>query len=119
MSTAGARQASQRARRAKRNERKAPPSFYWWPITPAKIRHAANQIAQAVRPEKIILFGSFAYGKPTPDSDVDLLIIMNSDLRPQFARLSRSRYWAYPPVSGAAHTLRDRHSLSRPGGYGQ
>lgn len=35
-----------------------------------------------MRPEKIILFGSFAYGKPTPDSDVDLLIIMNSDLRP-------------------------------------
>jgi predicted nucleotidyltransferase len=82
MSTAGARRASQQARRAKRNGRKAPPSFYWWPITPTKIRRAANQIAQAVRPEKIILFGSFAYGEPTPDSDVDLLIIMNSDLRP-------------------------------------
>jgi predicted nucleotidyltransferase len=33
----------------------------------------------AVHPEKIILFGSFAYGKPTPDSDVDLLVIMESD----------------------------------------
>lgn len=27
------------------------------------------------RPEKIILFGSYAYGRPGPDSDVDLLIV--------------------------------------------
>jgi predicted nucleotidyltransferase len=59
-----------------------PRSFYWWPITQAKIRKAARKIAEAVHPEKIILFGSFAYGKPTPDSDVDLLVIMESDLRP-------------------------------------
>ncbi|HET7089984.1 MAG TPA: nucleotidyltransferase domain-containing protein [Anaerolineae bacterium] len=82
MSTAGARRASQQARRAKRNGRKAPPSFYWWPITDAKIRRAAQRIVAAVHPEKIILFGSFAYGKPTPDSDVDLLVIMESNLRP-------------------------------------
>ncbi len=31
------------------------------------------------RPEKIILFGSHAYGKPTADSDVDLLVIMEID----------------------------------------
>ncbi len=60
----------------------APPSFYWWPITPAKIRRAARKIADAVQPERIVLFGSFAYGNPTPDSDVDLLVIMESDLRP-------------------------------------
>ena len=61
---------------------KVPSSFYWWPIPGAKIRKAAQKIADAVRPEKIILFGSFAYGKPTPDSDVDLLVIMQSDLGP-------------------------------------
>ena len=27
--------------------------------------------------EKIILFGSYAYGKPTADSDIDLLVVMN------------------------------------------
>ena len=27
-------------------------------------------------PEKVILFGSHAYGRPTPDSDVDLLVVM-------------------------------------------
>ena len=36
----------------------------------------AGQIAKQFNPEKIILFGSYAYGKPTEDSDVDILVIM-------------------------------------------
>ena len=59
-----------------------PSSYYWWPITRSKIKQAALKIAKEIEPEKIILFGSFAYGKPTPDSDVDLLVIMESDERP-------------------------------------
>jgi predicted nucleotidyltransferase len=39
-------------------------------------------IVQQFRPEKIILFGSYAWGTPRPDSDVDLLVIMESDKRP-------------------------------------
>ena len=30
-------------------------------------------------PEQIVLFGSYAYGRPTPDSDVDLLVVMDTD----------------------------------------
>jgi len=40
------------------------------------IKRVCAQIAQGFRPQRIILFGSHAYGKPTPDSDVDLLVIM-------------------------------------------
>ena len=40
---------------------------------------AIKRIAETLHPEKIILFGSYAYGKPTPDSDVDLLVIMPSE----------------------------------------
>src|SRR5215471_9437413 len=36
----------------------------------------ATSIAQRFDPEKIILFGSYAYGHPDPDSDVDVLVIM-------------------------------------------
>ena len=43
----------------------------------AKIRSFCNAVAKQFRPQKIILFGSYAYGKPTPDSDVDLLVVMN------------------------------------------
>jgi predicted nucleotidyltransferase len=40
------------------------------------IRRYARRIAERFQPDKIILFGSYAYGKPTPDSDVDLLVVM-------------------------------------------
>jgi len=39
---------------------------------------AVQRIAQALQPEKIILFGSYAYGTPTPDSDVDLFVVMET-----------------------------------------
>ena len=38
---------------------------------------AVERIAHKLNPLKIILFGSYAYGTPTPDSDVDLLVVMN------------------------------------------
>ena len=36
----------------------------------------ARQIAERFHPDKIILFGSYAYGQPHAESDVDLLVIM-------------------------------------------
>jgi predicted nucleotidyltransferase len=49
---------------------------------------AIQRIVTELDPEKIILFGSYAYGDPTPDSDVDLLIIMETD------KSSKDRSWA-------------------------
>src|SRR5712692_8385820 len=40
------------------------------------IRRYARQIAKRFQPDKIILFGSHAYGTPHADSDVDILVIM-------------------------------------------
>lgn len=42
------------------------------------IRALAKHIAKEFQPEEIILFGSHAYGKPMPWSDVDLLIVMDT-----------------------------------------
>lgn len=39
----------------------------------------AKAIAENFHPEKIILFGSYAFGTPTPDSDLDFLVVMESD----------------------------------------
>ena len=36
----------------------------------------ARDVARQFKPQKIILFGSYAYGHPTEDSDVDILVIM-------------------------------------------
>ena len=46
-----------------------------------EIKRIVRQIAKKYKPEKIILFGSFAYGKPKASSDVDLLVIKNSKKR--------------------------------------
>src|SRR5438477_1900712 len=40
------------------------------------IRRFARQVAERFGPDKIILFGSYAYGTPHADSDVDVLVIM-------------------------------------------
>jgi predicted nucleotidyltransferase len=45
-------------------------------ISHVAIAELAREIARRVKPQRIILFGSYAYGQPTPDSDVDLLVVM-------------------------------------------
>jgi predicted nucleotidyltransferase len=57
-------------------------------ITNEIIQEIKNRIVGAVHPEKIILFGSYAYGTPTKESDVDLLVIMPSD-EPMHKRIFR------------------------------
>ena len=46
-----------------------------------EIKEITDQIVKKYRPEKIILFGSYAWGKPTEDSDVDLFIVKKSRKR--------------------------------------
>jgi predicted nucleotidyltransferase len=54
----------------------------------AAIRRFARRIAERFQPEKIILFGSYAYGRPHAESDVDLLVIMPaSDVVNQATRI--------------------------------
>lgn len=43
----------------------------------ATIQTTCDDIARRFSPRKIVLFGSYAYGRPTPDSDVDLLVVMD------------------------------------------
>jgi hypothetical protein len=41
-----------------------------------QIQTYCRVLAREFRPKRIILFGSYAYGKPTLDSDVDLVVVM-------------------------------------------
>jgi predicted nucleotidyltransferase len=47
-----------------------------------KIRRLSERIAREFHPERIILFGSYAYGTPSNDSDVDLLVILPFEGKP-------------------------------------
>lgn len=48
-------------------------------IKPSGIRKYARALGREFRPERVILFGSYARGSATEDSDVDLMVIMNHD----------------------------------------
>ncbi len=50
-------------------------------IPASAIRAVTRQIAEKFKPQKIILFGSYARGKPRQYSDVDLLIIMEAPVK--------------------------------------
>jgi len=50
-----------------------------------------RRIVTALHPERVILFGSYAYGKPSDHSDVDLLVILETDARPADRYLAVSR----------------------------
>jgi predicted nucleotidyltransferase len=44
------------------------------------------RIVESLHPNKIVLFGSYAWGKPNEDSDIDLFIIVDSSGEPEYRR---------------------------------
>jgi len=75
--------------------------------TEEKIRQIVEKIVKEYQPEKIILFGSWAWGTPGPDSDVDLFIVKESEER----RLERERGlgkllfgYGFPPMDFLVYT---------------
>ncbi|MCC6299293.1 MAG: nucleotidyltransferase domain-containing protein [Anaerolineales bacterium] len=58
------------------------PSIYERKRIPKKaIDEIVRQIVEKFHPQKIILFGSYARGNPRPESDVDLLVVMDTPLK--------------------------------------
>ncbi|MBI5822605.1 MAG: nucleotidyltransferase domain-containing protein [Chloroflexi bacterium] len=45
------------------------------------INQVVKQIVEKFKPKKIILFGSYARGNPRPESDVDILVVIDTPLR--------------------------------------
>ncbi len=60
-------------------------------ITRRAIDSVVRRIANEFSPERIILFGSYAYGRPHADSDVDLLVVIETDQRSRAKQLEISR----------------------------
>jgi predicted nucleotidyltransferase len=67
-------------------------------VTLSDIQQVARQIVERFRPQKVILFGSYAGGKATGHSDVDLLVVMETDELPLHtaARISASVDHPFP-----------------------
>jgi len=66
--------------------------------TPRRIRDLVGRIVEVFHPRKVILFGSYAYGTPTRESDVDLLVIMETRQPPaeQAAAIRRAVGFPFP-----------------------
>ena len=64
-------------------------------VNDAKVKNIIASVVEKLkedyRPQKIILYGSFAYGNPNDDSDIDLFIIKETDKRriDRFCEVSR------------------------------
>jgi predicted nucleotidyltransferase len=82
------------AKRQPKPSPEAPARIYWGADVPMRvIRRFARAVAERFQPDKIILFGSYAYGTPHADSDVDILVIMPA--RHQGSKAGRIR-WEVP-----------------------
>ena len=75
-------------------------------ITEKKITEITNIIAKNYAPDKIILFGSYAIGNFNENSDIDLLIIKDTDI-PRYKRGQTVRkflYGAMVPIDIVVYT---------------
>ncbi len=97
------------------------------PVTPTGFRIPVSEALPAVvqrliaalQPEKIILFGSYAYGKPTTDSDVDLLVILETvaSSTERYLAVSRLLYPRPFPVDILVRTPREIKQALRKGDF--
>ncbi len=89
------------------------------PVPMEAIQMVVNRIAEEFKPEKIILFGSHAYGTPKPWSDVDLLVIMESELSAHDQRLKIARFLHPKPfgIDVLTRTPRDLEHRMKDGDF--
>jgi len=55
-------------------------------LSPEMLQEVTRRIVSAVHPEQIVLFGSHAWGQPTEDSDLDLMVILDQSDQPGYRR---------------------------------
>jgi predicted nucleotidyltransferase len=101
--------------------------MYATPVTPTGFHEpvqealpkAIQRIVDALHPEKIILFGSYAHGTPTTDSDVDLLVIMETTASQteRFVAVSNLLYPRRFPVDILVKTPQELEQALQRGDY--
>lgn len=55
-------------------------------LSPELLEEIVKRLVESLHPEKIILFGSHAYGNPVETSDIDLLVVVSESGQPRYRR---------------------------------
>src|SRR5947209_8504544 len=59
-------------------------------LSPELLQEIVQRLVQEFHPDRIILFGSHAWGTPSADSDIDLLVIVPASPLPATQRAARA-----------------------------
>ena len=62
------------------------------------IQHITEDL-QAVNPYLVILFGSYAYGTPKKDSDLDIFVVLNENSKPTTFKEKQALYLKVSPYT--------------------
>jgi predicted nucleotidyltransferase len=85
------------------------------------LQRLLRKLIDGYKPEKVILFGSYAYGEPTSDSDLDLFIVKKTTQTPFLRRVEvrhvcddLQRLTAFQPLVVTPEELRERIEMGDP-----
>ena len=86
-------------------------------IIEKKLPGIVKKIAEQFKPGKIILFGSYAWGSPGPDSDVDLFIVKNTDKKriERGQEIERILWGSGIPIDALVYTPEEVEEKNRSG----
>jgi uncharacterized protein len=62
-------------------------------ITKEQIQEATKRLVEVYQPEVVYLFGSYAWGEPDEDSDIDLMIVVNDAVNVEWTAYKKGK-WA-------------------------
>ncbi len=62
-------------------------------IAKEKIQEVTNRLVETYQPIAIYLFGSYAWGKPNEDSDIDIMVVVGDDIELTWSSFKKGK-WA-------------------------
>jgi predicted nucleotidyltransferase len=88
-------------------------------VTDALLSDIVSKIVEHFHPKKIILFGLRAWGEPTEESDLDLLVVMDVDGSPirkasEISRIARPRFLPMDIVVRTPDEIEHRKGIGDP-----
>ncbi len=73
-----------------------------------ELKHEIVERLKPLDPDRVILFGSYAYGTPNEDSDIDLYVVTNDEFIPQSFKENNNLYLG---VSRLVRDMRKKYAI--------